>query len=294
MNARTSALARRLATLVVALAAASLAIWSAHAPASTVQTHTFHSATLRRDWPYTVYLPDGYRSGNAHYPAVYLLHGNGGNANDWLTQGHLQSTADALIARGAIPPVVIVMPQGGTDWYVDRKEPIETAFFEDLLPEIESRYAVAAQREARVIGGVSMGGFGALRYALLAPEQFCGVLLLSPAIYADLPPRTSAARRVGVFGSTQFDASVWHKLNYPALWDAYMNRPWRPAFFIGAGDDDLPIQSEADSLYTRLRQAGNPASLRIVGGGHTWQVWRELLEPALIHALACTKARGTH
>lgn len=259
------------------------------AQASVVISQRFHSYALDRDWPYAVYLPTGYRTDGARYPVLYLLHGNNGKATDWLTEGHLKAAADALIARKAMPPIIIVMPQGGTDWYVDRKEKMETAFFDDLLPEIETRYAVSTQRGGRMIGGVSMGGFGALRYALTRPERFCGALLLSPAIYASGPPLTSAARRVGVFGEHRFDPQVWHALNYPAQWDRYMSRSYRLPMFIAAGDDDLAIQADASALYTHLRIAGNPAALRIVDGGHTWDVWSTLLPEALKYTAGCVK-----
>lgn len=261
----------------------------ATASASTIVSRSFHSEALGRDWSYTLYLPTGYRHDAPRIPVIYLLHGNNGDANDWLTQGHLQATADTLIERKEIPPVAIVMPQGGTDWYVDRKEKMETAFFADLLPEIETHYAVATQRGGRMIGGVSMGGFGALRYAMTQPELFCGALLLSPAIYANEPPPGSAARRVGVFGDRQFDLHVWHALNYPAQWERYMSRPYRLPMFIAAGDDDLTIQADASSLYTHLRLAGNPAALRIIDGGHTWDVWSALLPAALKYTLGCVK-----
>ncbi|WP_323043321.1 alpha/beta hydrolase [Paraburkholderia sp.] len=261
----------------------------APASASTVMSRSFHSEALGRDWAYTIYLPTGYHHDAARIPVLYLLHGNNGDANDWLTQGHLQSTADALIERKEMPPVAIVMPQGGTDWYVDRKEKMETAFFHDLMPEIETRYAVATQRGGRMIGGVSMGGFGALRYAMTQPELFCGALLLSPAIYPNEPPLASAARRVGVFGERQFDPHVWHALNYPAQWERYIGRPYRLPMFIAAGDDDLAIQADASSLYTHLRLAGNPAALRIIDGGHTWDVWSALLPAALKYTLGCVK-----
>jgi enterochelin esterase-like enzyme len=158
---------------------------------STIGSRSLHSNALQRDWSYVVYLPPGYRTDGPRYPVLYLLHGNDDDARQWVTQGRLQMAADALIARKDIPPVVIVMPQGGTDWYVDRKEKIETAFFSELLPAIETQYAVSADRTSRVIGGVSMGGFGALRYAMSQPERFCGVLLLSPAIYSTEPPPQS-------------------------------------------------------------------------------------------------------
>jgi len=272
------------------LAASSGAAPLAAASDSIVANRVFHSDALQRDWAYTVYLPPGYRADGPRYPVLYLLHGNHDDAYHWITQGHLQASADQLIARGEIAPVIIVMPQGGTDWYVDRKEKIETAFFTELLPHIEAHYAASAERRGRVIGGVSMGGFGALRYAMSRPERFCGALLLSPAVYAAEPPPQSAARRVGVFGARQFDPNVWHALNYPALWQRYLSQPYRLPVFIAAGDDDLVIQREASALYTQLREAGNPAELRIVDGGHHWDVWAALLPDALRHALACTKA----
>lgn len=277
-----------LLSVVLSLGAAA-ALQATAAQASTVSTATFYSPALARDWSYVVYLPTGYRNDAGHYPVLYLLHGNNGNAMDWVTQGRLQATADALIERHAIVPVVIVMPQGGTDWYVDRKEKIESAFFDDLLPEIERRYAVSNQRNGRAIGGVSMGGFGALRYTLEQPERFCGALLLSPAVYSNEPPLSSAARYVGVFGDRQFDPHIWHALNYPALWQAYMAKPWRVPMFIASGDGDLVIQAEASQLYTRLRLANNPAALRIVDGGHTWNVWRDLLPAALTYTLDCVR-----
>jgi enterochelin esterase-like enzyme len=280
---------RRLLRIALLVLGAALAL---PATASTISVRTFHSAALNRDWSYVVYLPTGYRPDRAdsiRYPVLYLLHGNAGDAMDWVTQGDLQTAADTLIARHEIAPVVIVMPQGGTDWYVDRKEKMESAFFDDLLPEIERHFAVAEERGGRAIGGVSMGGFGALRYAMERPDAFCGALLLSPAIYANDPPPTSSARHVGVFGEHQFDTHVWRALNYPALWNGYFARPWRLPFFIAAGDDDLVIQADASLLYTRLREAGNPAALRIVDGGHVWPVWRELLPTALKYTLACVR-----
>ncbi|MGF6414632.1 alpha/beta hydrolase [Paraburkholderia sp. MM5482-R1] len=277
---------RRFLSFALALLACAV---GAPAFASTVASRSFHSDALGRDWNYTIYLPGGYRADGPRLPVLYLLHGNNGDANDWLTQGHLQNAADTLIERKEIAPVVIVMPQGGTDWYVDRKEKMESAFFDDLLPEIETHYAVATQRGGRMIGGVSMGGFGALRYALTQPGMFCGALLLSPAIYANEPPRASAARRVGVFGERRFDPRVWHELNYPAQWDRYMSQAYRLPMFIASGDDDLDIQADASLLYTHLRLAGNPAALRIIDGGHTWDVWSALLPAALKYTLGCVK-----
>ena len=129
----------------------------------------------------------------ARIPVLYLLHGNNGDANDWITQGHLQSAADALIEHKDMPPVAIVMPQGGTDWYVDRKEKMETAFFDDLLPEIETRYAVvdATRRtdDRRRLDG-------RLRRAALRDDATGAVLRRAAAEPRDLSRTSRRARRL--------------------------------------------------------------------------------------------------
>ena len=104
----------------------------------------------------------------------------------------LAANGDALARIGrrlrAMPPAVVVLPSATTSWYVDRKEPMETAFLKDLLPEVERRFRVINERMGRVIGGVSMGGYGALRFALKNPEMFASAALVSPAIYVPEPP----------------------------------------------------------------------------------------------------------
>src|ERR1700755_3405199 len=94
---------------------------SASAFASDIVSKEFASPSLNRQWTYLVYLPTGYETSKLNYPVLYLLHGNAQKASDWVTSGHIQQTADKLIASGEMPPAVIVMPDAGTTWYVDRK-----------------------------------------------------------------------------------------------------------------------------------------------------------------------------
>ena len=116
------------------LAAAALLAGPA-AQAGSIEAAEFKSATLQRSWTYNVYLPTGYDAqSRLRYPVMYLLHGNDGQRNDWPVKGNLLRTVDQLIQNGEIPPAIIVMPDAGTTWYVDLKEPMETAFFQDLVP----------------------------------------------------------------------------------------------------------------------------------------------------------------
>ncbi len=118
----------------------------------------------------------------------FMLHGFSENENAWVTKGHINQAADHLIAAGEIPPIVIIMPGSGDNWYVDLKEKIETAFVQDLVPEVDRSFRLIPEREGRGIGGDSMGGYGALRFILKYPEQF-GVA--RPDEPGHLRPRTA-------------------------------------------------------------------------------------------------------
>jgi S-formylglutathione hydrolase FrmB len=257
-------------------------LFTTQALAGIVVTREIKSPALARKWSYAVYLPTGYETSNLRYPVLYLLHGNGGNLNDWSSLGRVQATMDALTASGDIPLAIVVMPDAGTTWYVDRKEKMETAVIDDLIPDVERTFRAVTTREGRLVAGLSMGGYGAMRFALKYPEKFVAAALLSPAIYDPEPAETSSARRVGVFGAPDYDAAVWKSLNYPALWDAYLARKTPVPMYINSGDDDdFQIEAEAAKFYALLRKNKQPAELRIVNGAHSWSVWESTLPDAL-------------
>ncbi len=273
---------RHLHCMSALLVLACCVISAAHA--SEIVTREFDSKTLARKWSYNVYLPDGYENSEVRYPVFYLLHGNGQTKNAWSEAGEIQPTTDALIASGAIPPTIIVMPDAGTTWYVDRKEDMESAFITDLMNDVAANFRTVETREGRLIGGLSMGGFGALRFALKYPEKFAAAALLSPAIYAPEPPENSSARRVGVFGAPEFDAEIWQQYNYPVLLEAYFAKGQPVPMYINSGDDDeFMIEADAAKLYGVLRQRAHPAELRIVNGAHDWSVWRSTIGDAMTY-----------
>ncbi|QNN58545.1 esterase family protein [Diaphorobacter ruginosibacter] len=257
------------------------------AHASEVRAVEFNSPSLGRNLSYNVYLPTGYEANqNTRYPVMYLLHGNAGNRNDWVVKGKMQGTVDRLVAQGDIPPAIYVMPDANTNWYVDLKEKMESAFFNDLMPHVEKTYRTINTRDGRVIGGLSMGGYGALRYVLKYPEKFQAAALLSPAIYSPEPPTDSSARSVKVFAEPNTDGAyskaVWTQYNYPPLMDAFLKKGVQVPMYINSGDDDeFMIEAEATNLYSQLRRAKQPAELRIVNGKHEWMVWESTLGDSL-------------
>lgn len=263
------------------------ASFSFSAVASEVLSAEVKSPALGRALTYNVYLPTGYAENtNVRYPVMYLLHGNGGNRNDWHVKGKMQSTVDDLVAKGQIPPAIFIMPDANTNWYVDLKEKMETAFIDDLMPHVEKTYRTINAREGRVVGGLSMGGYGALRFVLKYPEKFQAAALLSPAIYNPEPPADSSARHVKVFAESNTDGTysknVWQQYNYPALMDGFLTKGIKVPMYINSGDDDeFAIEADATLLYSQLRKAKQPAELRIVNGKHEWMVWETTLGDSL-------------
>ena len=131
------------------------------------------SLIMAREYIYTIYLPDGYETSNLRYPVLYLLHGSGGDENSWAVSGKIQPTADALIASGAIPPAIIVMPAHKNAWWVDgNKEPAETVFIKELIPYIDATYRTISEKEGRLVAGLSAGGYGTVNFVLKYPEMF--------------------------------------------------------------------------------------------------------------------------
>jgi enterochelin esterase-like enzyme len=146
-----------------------------------------------------VYTPPGYSSDNK-YPVLYLLHGIGGDETEWERYAHPEVLMDNLIADGKAKPMLIVMPNGRAQ-KDDRptgdlfKHAPSFAVFEhdlldDVIPAIESRSSVAADREHRGIAGLSMGGGQALNFGLGHLDKFAWVGAFSAA------PNTKTSREL--------------------------------------------------------------------------------------------------
>jgi enterochelin esterase-like enzyme len=281
-------------TLLCAGAAAGLLLGAAAAAGQLVHDE-FPSKVLGRKAALTVYLPDGYEQG-ANYPVTYILHGAGGNETEW-ANGGIAQTLEALVARGQIRPTVAVMPSlGGGTWWVDGAvDKADTAFMQEVIPYVEHKYKVGTSRALRSIGGQSMGGYGALHFALKYPDKFCAAAILSPAIYDPLPPATSASRLTPQYmKGGKFDEALWKSLNYPALLPAYRAGSARVPMWIASGDHDhLGIALQSAQLYWKLYQVQpKQVELRIVDGDHEWLTFRETFPDALRYVEAqCTAGK---
>lgn len=138
---------------------------------------TFFSAALGHAVDYWLYLPPGYASSAARYAVLYLLHGRDASSAQWKDLGAFWQ-ADRLIQAGTIAPLLIVTPQGDNGyWMNDARGGARWGDFitHDLIAHIDRTYRTRPEPAQRAIGGISMGGHGAIQLALNHPGLFAAV-----------------------------------------------------------------------------------------------------------------------
>lgn len=288
--------ARIIAALAVAaavLAGASHAATAGDvAPSQVRESEHLASRALGRNLVYALYLPPGYDAGDRRYPTLYLLHGVDGNHLEWLHTGYLRKTLDAMIADGRVEPMVVVMPEGDNSWYVDSKAvggpgDFETAIAGDLVAHIDATLRTRPDRRSRGIGGLSMGGFGALHLAFHQPFRYGAAAAFSGALWARIHPDTVLGPRTatifaGAFG-TPFDATRFAVENPLAMVNGLAGSSDPPATFLTVGDEDrFKLYLDTFQLFERMRELSLPVEMRMTAGDHDWKTWAAELGDALL------------
>lgn len=283
--------------LDLALATALLAAWTA-APLSVLASDAaagqavaeglrFPSKVLGRDVAYAVYAPPDYASSTRRYPVVYLLHGYTDDESGWIQFGEIGWAADRAIAAGEIPPMIIVMPDGGVAWYMNDAAGTvrwEDMFVQELIPHIDATYRTRPSREFRGVAGLSMGGWGTLIHALRHPDLFAAGAAFSAAVWTDdevlamkqdnwdklLGPLFGAA---GLAGKGRLTLHL-RKHNPLDLAKTLAEESLKKVrLYIDCGDDDFLIKGNC-ALHVALAERKIPHEFRVRDGGHTWSYWR--------------------
>ena len=151
-----------------------------------IDTITYESKTVGNGRRALIYTPPGYSKKNK-YPVLYLLHGIGGDEKEWLNGAKPQVILDNLYAEGKLVPMIVVMPNGRAmkddraignifdSVKVQAFATFEKDLINDLIPFIEKKYPVLADREHRAIAGLSMGGGQSLNFGLGNLDKFAWV-----------------------------------------------------------------------------------------------------------------------
>ncbi|MEO8433251.1 MAG: alpha/beta hydrolase family protein [Pyrinomonadaceae bacterium] len=244
------------------------------------------SKLLGRTVTYQILIPIQYQyedKAKKLFPVVYLLHGVSGHSNNWL-----QKTSIAMYANPL--DVFVVMVEGGDGWYTDSatvpEDKFESYILQELIPDVESRYRVQKSRAGRAIAGLSMGGYGAIKFGLKYPDKFVFAGSMSGAFGAaswnekELQPGVIRDSVLKVFGpadsATRRSNDIFKLVReWPADKVALL-----PYLYFDSGTEDRFFKENRDLAYL-LTEKKIPHEYRELPGNHSWTYWNQQLDEIL-------------
>jgi enterochelin esterase-like enzyme len=253
----------------------------------------YFSKTTKDTLLYSLYLPPEYYTAADSFPVFYLLHGLGGDENSWINDFSIDRIADSLIHRREIPPVIIIMPNGKKSYYINDYRnafPFETVFIGEFIPFIDSTYRTKDSKADRAIGGLSMGGYGALINAFRHPDCFSTAVAFSAAVRTDSMIINENADKYNTVFAPVFGDSIQHYKKITQHWmennplylvarqpDTLKSVCW----FIDCGLNDylLPGNEALHDLFVQYRI---PHEYHVRPGFHDRVYWKASLIPALL------------
>ena len=248
-----------------------------------LQTFEMDSKLLgRRVW-FRVILPANYSVGSSTgriYSTLYLLHGLAGHFENW-------TKLTKVVDYSADYDWIIVMPEGGDGWYTDSStvpnDKYESYIIREIIPEIDNRFRTDAERRGRAIAGLSMGGYGAIKFGLKYPNLFSIVGSFSGALDAPLRgPKSEFLRPsiISVFGpddsKTRKDNDVYGIIRAMSA-DQIKNTPF---IYLDCGTEDsfFQINRDFDALLVEKKI---PHEFRELPGKHEWPYWDSQIQEFL-------------
>ena len=249
----------------------------------------FMSRSLGRPVPIQVVLPTDKMAGpqgqapQGPFKTLYLLHGIFGDETDWVCGTRLQSWAqDRNLA--------VVMPAGENSFYVDNPRASRlygTYIGKELVDFTRRTFPLSAKREDTLIGGLSMGGFGAIVNGLQNPETFGAVCALSSALILDSMMEnkeytdflmTNKGYYESVFGD--LDQVRGSDMDYDALAEKVAKEPVKPRFYMACGTEDGLIGVNR-AFRDHLQGLGFDVTYEEGPGVHDWYFWDKYILKAM-------------
>ena len=231
----------------------------------------FHSPALAKACSITVIVPEG-SVGQPPFPVCYLLHGLSDDHTSWTRRTSIERHVAGL-------PLIVVMPDGGRGFYCDAVDgsAYERHLLDDVIGFVDRTFHTIPERQGRVIGGLSMGGYGAIKLALKYPQLFCSAVSHSVAL--DVQRRLErpevAAEMRRIFGPAPGGGP-----NDPYALAATIDRTLLPALRLDCGLEDGLLE-ENRAFHRHLEQLGIPHEYAECPGAHTWEYWDCHIQEAL-------------
>jgi enterochelin esterase-like enzyme len=222
-----------------------------------LETIEYDSTTVGAKRRARVYTPPGFAK-DKKYPVLYLLHGIGGDENEWPRGGAPDVILDNLYADKKAVPMIVVMPNGRASKDLTARDPFprqapafaafEKDLLTDLIPFIEKNFPVKADRESRAIAGLSMGGGQSLNFGLGNLDTFAWV---------------------GGFSSAP---NTWRPADLVKDPDAAAKK--LRLLYVACGDKDGLLRI-SKGVHTYLDEKKVPHVYRVIpAGGHDFKVWK--------------------
>ncbi len=280
----------QIALLLVVLVASSIAYAQGEPvlkPKSDVSNDTaslrFDSKEMGREMPYRVIFPARYKvDRDARYPVIYLLHGLTGNHTNWTDR-------TKLAEYSTFYKFIIITPEGENGWYTDgatnEKDKYESYIIKELIPEVDKRFRTITDRKNRAIAGLSMGGYGALKFGLKYPEMFSLAGSFSGALGAASFPSSgrgeASMRSLGViFGPTDSETRKANDIFRMIREITPEQLKAMPFLYVDCGTEDFLFQNNRDFIDL-LIQKKVPHEFRQLPGGHNWPYWDKQVQEFL-------------
>jgi S-formylglutathione hydrolase FrmB len=241
--------------VVVSAAVLVVTGWGADTRGARVLRFSIASRFVHRSLPVVAVVPAG--AGSRRRPLLVFLHGKGGDQNSELDDAMFA----ALAELGPRAPDV-VFPYGSPDSYWHDRA--DGAWGNYVLREVIGKAITRLHADPRrvAIGGISMGGFGALNLARLDPHRFCAVGGHSAALWA-----SGGETAAGAFDDAEDFA------RNDVIGSARHRDPYRgTAVWIDVGTED-PFRVADTRLAGELRHAGHPVQFHVWPGGHDGSYW---------------------
>lgn len=233
-------------------------VFQQNIPHGKLDTVSYLSKTVGNDRKVVIYTPPGYSEKNK-YPMLYLLHGIGGDENEWIRHGHPEVILDNLYAQNRLLPMIVVLPNGramkddspGENIFAADKVAgfanFELDLINDLIPFVDQTYPTLRDRENRALAGLSMGGGQSLNFGLGNLDHFAWV---------------------GGFSSAPNTKEPEVLVPNPEKTATQLKRLW-----ISCGDED-GLMRISEKLHNYLKENNVPHIFYVEPGKHDFDVWK--------------------
>lgn len=248
-----------------------------------VSEHKLSSTLMGRGMPYRVIAPvEKALAKEVRYPVIYLLHGLTGHFNNWTDLTKLSDYANAY-------DVIIVTPEGGDGWYTDSvsndKEKWESYIVQELIPEVDKKFRTHTGRNQRAIAGLSMGGFGSLKFGLKYPDKFILAGSFSGALgAADITEKSlpgAIGKTIdGIFGPVESETRKANDLFGIIRSMTPEKAKTIPFIYLDCGTEDFLFQSNR-GFVNLLIEKKVPHEYRQLPGAHDWKYWDKQVQEFL-------------